>query len=177
LSRPRSSFLFQLCRHLTSVSFLRTVTMRFNVAAALSAAVLVSGGYADDAQKVLSEDASSSAAETSTAVAPEMPVFTVSSPQNALGSETFSLLRYFAIQQPASAADEILNSNASSCSLTLNSRPKSRQTSLSSSPTTGASDGSSRMLRKTQAAPMTTLRRSGHTLASGLSRSQLSTLA
>lgn len=52
--------------------------MKFN-AAALSAAAMFAGAYADDAQKVLSEDKTSTAAESSTSVAPQLSTFTVSS--------------------------------------------------------------------------------------------------
>lgn len=51
--------------------------MKFNaVAAAVGAALLAGSACADDAQKVLKDESSSSAAESSTSVAPEMPTFT-----------------------------------------------------------------------------------------------------
>lgn len=52
--------------------------MKFNaVAAAVGAAMLAGTAYADDAQKVLKEEVSSSSAAESSTVAPEMPTFTV----------------------------------------------------------------------------------------------------
>jgi hypothetical protein len=53
--------------------------MRIN--AVLSAALLAGSVYADDAQKVLSDESSSTTVESST-VAPNMPTFTVSSPHH-----------------------------------------------------------------------------------------------
>lgn len=47
--------------------------MKFNAAALSAAALLAGGAYADEAQKVLSEE------KTSTAAAAKLPTFTVSS--------------------------------------------------------------------------------------------------
>jgi calnexin len=65
--------------------------MRFSATAAISAAALLAGTVSADAQSVISEasssvssaasDASSSVASSSTASLPELPTFTVSSPQ------------------------------------------------------------------------------------------------
>lgn len=55
--------------------------MRFNVAAAAASAAFLAGTVsADDAQKVLKDESSSTAPEAATAVSPvEIPTFTVSS--------------------------------------------------------------------------------------------------
>lgn len=55
--------------------------MRFNVAAAAASAALLAGGVsADDAQKVLKDESSSTVAEAATSVSPvKLPTFTVSS--------------------------------------------------------------------------------------------------
>ncbi|GJC92173.1 calnexin precursor [Colletotrichum higginsianum] len=50
--------------------------MKFNAAAFSAAALLASSAYADDAQKVLSEDKTSTAAESATSVAPKLATFT-----------------------------------------------------------------------------------------------------
>ncbi|TDZ12938.1 Calnexin-like protein [Colletotrichum orbiculare MAFF 240422] len=50
--------------------------MRFNAAAFSAAALFASGAYADDAQKVLSDDKTSTVAESSTAVNTQVPTFT-----------------------------------------------------------------------------------------------------
>ena len=53
--------------------------MRFNtVAAAVSAALLAGHASADDAQKVLKEESSSTVEAAASSVAPELPTFTVS---------------------------------------------------------------------------------------------------
>lgn len=55
--------------------------MRINTVATLGAALLASGAYAADDQKVIKEDASSSsAAESSATVSVDLPTFTVSQP-------------------------------------------------------------------------------------------------
>jgi hypothetical protein len=52
--------------------------MKFNLAAAAAGAAFLAGSvYADDAQKVVEESSTSSVAESSSSVAPEMPTFTV----------------------------------------------------------------------------------------------------
>ena len=50
--------------------------MRLNAFAA--AAILAYGAYADDAQKVIKDESSSTVVESSTAVAAQLPTFTVS---------------------------------------------------------------------------------------------------
>lgn len=54
--------------------------MRLNAFAA--AAILAYGAYADDAQKVIKEESSSTVVEASTAVAAQLPTFTVSQSTN-----------------------------------------------------------------------------------------------
>ncbi|GJC84145.1 calnexin [Colletotrichum liriopes] len=53
--------------------------MKFNAAALSAAALLAGGAYADDAQKVLSEDKTSTATESATSVAPKLATFTPTS--------------------------------------------------------------------------------------------------
>ncbi|KAK2065906.1 calreticulin family protein [Colletotrichum caudatum] len=53
--------------------------MKFNAAALSAVALLAGGAYADDAQKVLSEDKTSPAAESDTSVATKLPTFTPTS--------------------------------------------------------------------------------------------------
>ena len=70
--------------------------MRLNAFAA--AAILAYGAYADDAQKVIKEESSSTVAESSSSVAASLPTFTVSQPihfpncTTILGASTTSIL-------------------------------------------------------------------------------------
>lgn len=151
-------------------------------------AVLAYGSLADDAQKVLSDESSASAAESATAsVDTSLPTFTVSLfPQPpssrqqrehcqyracARSSPHIPLLELRELQEHVQTAQ--IGRSASNV-LAISSPQTSRLHSLSSSPMTGRHDGSLPTPRRTSRA-QARRRRNGRTSASGLLRSPPST--